>query len=784
MPSAGFAMLAGAAVFGLATAYVWRRRANPGGYALMLILAAGVWYSATYALELSAVSQEARQFWGDVKYVGICLLPPAWVAFTVQYTGRGAWLTRGVVGLLLVEPLTVLTLLALPPTHDLVRIYPDGSLERFPIVGFGPVGWINMAYTYVLLLVSTGMFVVTLSSIARPYRTAARATMVALLVPFVFNLLYNFNIGPFGRVDLTSFAFVATALVLVWGIFRLRLLDIIPVARGRIVETLQDGVVVLDAYARVADLNPAAQAILRCTPSQVLGRQIQELMPEYRMLEARYPGSLHRQTELRLNPGPQARDYEVTLSPLSDGRGRDSGSLMVLRDISERKITEERLERLAHYDSLTGLPNRKLFSDRLGQAIVRARRNRELVGLLFMDVDYFKDVNDTLGHDIGDLLLQQLAVRVQGCVRAEDTVARLSGDEFTVILPQMEAPADAMVAATRILESLGLPIVVGGHELYVTASIGACVWPTDGEDPRTLLRNADSAMYRAKARGRSRIEFYAADLSAHASQRLEVERDLRRALEREELRVHYQPIVRAATGEVVVVEALLRWDHPTRGLLGPSQFLWRAEETGLIEPIGAWVLEQACRDGRRWRQGSDAYPVGVAVNVSARQLQRPSLTTEFGDVLDRTGLDAGCLSLEISESVVMEDPLAMTARLHDLRGLGIKLSLDDFGTGSTSLSQLRRFPLDVLKIDRIFVEGLGRDREDTVIVQAMLGMTKALGLSVVAEGVETEYQLSILRDLGCDLVQGFLYSKAVSPDSIFELVAGPKGARALSVPGV
>ncbi len=762
-------MLTGAALFGAFAVYVWLRRGSPGAKGLVLALAAGVWYMATYALELWTVGS-AKQTWGDVKYVGVCLLPAAWLVFALQYTGRARWLTKRLFFLLAVEPLVILTLLGIPSTHDLIHVYPSIATEQFPTVDFGPLGWINVFYSYGLLVFGTGILVKTLFAIARPYRKQARALVAALILPFLFNILYNFNIGPFGRVDLTAFAFVLAVVVVVWGIFRLRLLDIVPVARSRIVETMQDGVVVLDAYQRIVDLNPAAQSILGHTARQSIGLSLQQLMPDYASLLERSGNAATVQSEIRLPLGSALRDYEITLSPIPDNQGRESGKLLMLRDISERKMSEERLEQMAHYDSLTGLPNRKLFSDRLSQSIIRARRNRQLVGLLFLDVDHFKDVNDTLGHEVGDRLLQQLATRLQRCARAEDTVARLSGDEFTMILPEMQAPTDAAIVATRILEALQDALLAGDHELYTSASIGICVWPTDGEDPGTLIRNADIAMYRAKSQGRNRFEFYASDFGSDAAKRLQLEQDLRRALDRGELCLHYQPIISLETGEVHSFEALIRWQHPKRGLILPSHFLWRAEETGLIESIGEWVLESSCRDALEWGKNPSGREIGISVNVSARQLKRSGFANEVEDALERTGLEPDRLMLEISESTVMDDALNAAGILHDLKRLGLSLSLDDFGTGSTSLSQFGRFPLDVLKIDRLFVRGLGKGSQGAIIVQAMLSLAHALGLTVVAEGVETEGQIKILESLQCDLVQGFLISEPMPIASVSEFM--------------
>jgi len=772
----------GSAVFGGFAAYLWFRRGSAGAKAFILILASGIEYTITYALELNSTDVASQQMWGDLKYLGVCVLPIAWVAFTLQYTGRSHWLTRRLVVLLAIEPAIVLTILAVPSTRHLVHVYP-GLGGRFPVIAFGPVGWLNLGYSYALVAFSTGLFTLTLGRIGPPYRKQARIVMSTLLIPLALNVLYNFDIGPFGRFDLTAFGFVVAAVILVWGILRLRLLDIVPVARSVVLETLLDGVVVLDAFHRVADLNPAAERVLASTVADAIGRPIDRFMPELGSVIGASSPSRTIDAVLRLGAEPGARDFEVTVSPLPGAGGRSSGRLIVLRDISDRKVAEERLDRLAHYDALTGLPNRKLFMDRLSQAIIRARRTPSPVALLFLDVDDFKVVNDSLGHDVGDSVLKELAARVLSCVRAEDTVARLSGDEFTVILPDIRSPADAAMAATRILEEIRRPVSVGGRELYVTASIGICVWPADGDNLMSLLRNADVAMYRAKAQ-RNRFEFYATSLSLQAALRLELDQELRRALDRGELRLHYQPIVSLQANEVVALEALIRWQHPTRGLLEPSEFLWRAEETGLIERIGRWVMEEACGDARRWARRPGEAPLPVAVNVAARQLRQPSLASEVEDVLGRTELTAEALILEISEQVVMDDVLGTVGMLHELKGLGVSLALDDFGTGSTSLSQLGRVPLDTLKIDRLFVQGLERDSEDAVIVGAMVSLARALGLSVVAEGVETAGQMRVLEKLGCDLMQGFLFARPVPAGMVPSLLApiawagGPRGVLA------
>jgi diguanylate cyclase (GGDEF)-like protein/PAS domain S-box-containing protein len=760
MSSVGLAMLIGAAVFAGVAIYVWRLRTSPGAKALTLMLVAGVTYTLCYALELSVSGIDHKQFWGDLKYLGIGLLPVAWLAFTLQFTGRGRWLTRPMIALLAVEPALILALLAMSDTHALVRFYPPSQAGlRFPVAELGPLGWTNVVYAYALLLITSALFATYLFRLSTPYRRPASVLLLALLVPLVANVLYNFGIGPFGTIDITPFAFTVAIAVLVWGILHLRLLNIVPVARHVVLETLDDGVIVLDAALRVVDLNPAARRILGVDAWRAVGRPIGLLLPGHELLIERQRGGEVLREEIRLGEFPVVRDFEVTVSPLPDQNGRSAGRLLVLRDVSERKAADEQLERLAHFDPLTGLPNRKLFGDRLAQAIIRARRSRTSVGLLFLDVDRFKVANDTYGHDVGDLVLKGIALRLRGCLREEDTVARLGGDEFTIILPDLGSPSDAGMVASKVQACLRRPIVARERELHVTASIGVAVWPADGSDAEALLRNADLAMYRAKTLGANRFEFYSAALSARARVRLQLEEDLRRAPGRNELVVHYQPIRSLSDGRTVAEEALVRWRHPSRGLLTPADFLWLAEETDLIADIDRWVLAASCRAAAERARSNGKVPVSVAVNLSARSLRAPDLAPTVAAILRETGVPPGSITMEISESVVMDEAGSALEALHQLKSLGVGLSLDDFGTGSTALGQLKRIPLDTLKIDRVFVSGVDHEREDRVIVGAMISLAHALGLTVVAEGIERAGQLEVLRDLGCDLGQGYLFAR-------------------------
>jgi len=446
------------------------------------------------------------------------------------------------------------------------------------------------------------------------------------------------------------------------------------------------------------------------------------------------------------------------------------GVVLNIRDITERKAAEEAMLHQAFHDALTGLPNRALFLDRLGQALARRGRHGSLTAVLFLDLDRFKWINDSLGHAAGDQLVVQVASRLQGAIRPGDSVARFGGDEFVVLCDELDGEWEAQSIAERLDAALREHFCVEGRDITVTASIGIATTASATALVSTadsLLRDADAAMYRAKERGRNRIESFQRGMRTIAIERLEVETDLRRALERGELRVHYQPVVRLAGTSMLGVEALVRWQHPTKGLVPPGEFIPVAEETGLIQPLGAFVLNESCRQVAKWnRENPDRTPLSVAVNLSARQMSAADLTRLVLRALNDSGLEPGLLCLEITESVLMEDVSASRNVLQSLKELGVRLGIDDFGTGYSSLLYLRRFPVDFLKVDRSFVSGLGQNSEDGAIVAGVLGLAHALGVEAIAEGVEQPEQADKLAGLGCELAQGFLWSKALAPDEL------------------
>ncbi|HEV3208845.1 MAG TPA: EAL domain-containing protein [Chthoniobacterales bacterium] len=436
-------------------------------------------------------------------------------------------------------------------------------------------------------------------------------------------------------------------------------------------------------------------------------------------------------------------------------------------DITERKVS----------DPLTGLPNRLLFIDRLGRLIKHSKRRKDhLFAVLFMDLDGFKMINDSLGHLAGDQLLVGVASRLEKCLRSSDTVARLGetftvarlgGDEFTILLDDIKEPDDANRAAERLMKALAPPFLLAGKEIFTSISIGIALSNTAYEEPEDMLRDADTAMYRAKSLGKARFEVFDADMRASVMARLQLETDMRRALERNEFRNFYQPIVALDSGHVVGFEALMRWQHPTRGMIGPEEFIFVAEETGLIRDLGWWSLREACRQMSTWRARSKAYlDLTMSVNVSAKQLLQPHLVEEMKKLLTETALPPEALKLEITESAVMADPAAAAEMLQRIKSLGIRLAIDDFGTGYSSLSYLHRFPLDTLKIDRSFISGDGEGSEGMEIARTIMPMAKTLRLDVVAEGVETVEQVGLLRRLQCKYAQGYFFSKPLAPEEV------------------
>ena len=465
--------------------------------------------------------------------------------------------------------------------------------------------------------------------------------------------------------------------------------------------------------------------------------------------------------------------------PVRDPDGEVRRITGIAEDITDRRESEERLLYLAHYDNLTSLPNRVLFYDRLKQALSQARRNDWFMAVMFLDLDRFKIVNDTLGHGAGDLLLRMVSERLTGCVRSGDTVGRLSGDEFAIVLSSLSGPDDAGFVAHKIMGTFSRPFELFGKEVFVSASIGITLFPSDSLDQDELIRNADTAMYRAKELGRNNFRFYTREMNARALDKLNLESSLRRALERNEFLLHYQPKASLSSGEITGLEALLRWRHPELGLVSPAEFMPMLEETGLIIPTGEWVIRAACKQIRAWRDAG-LRPVPVAVNLSARQFQAKDLGATISRILEEEGIRHDLLELEVTESSLASNTDEAAETLAALNALGVRVAIDDFGTGHSNLSRLKRFPLDALKIDGSFVRDITTDADDAAITRAIITMAHSLDLAVVAEGVETEQQLNFLNANGCDQIQGFYFSSPLSAEDCTALI---RSERRLERPG-
>jgi diguanylate cyclase (GGDEF)-like protein/PAS domain S-box-containing protein len=589
------------------------------------------------------------------------------------------------------------------------------------------------------------------------------------------------NCGPmeWAEIVASSALLVVAVYIVVWQVKAVRAERALRESNlfaSEIIENAGEGIVVYDHDLRYKVFNRFMEELTGLRPEDVIGRHALDIFPHLReqhvdeLIRRALGGeSVSSPDIFYYIPNSDRRGWvSGVYRPHYDAKGNVAGVIGLVRDITERKAAEQQIEYQAYHDALTGLANRRLFQEHLTLALALAQRRQRLVAVLFLDLDHFKIVNDSLGHSVGDALLKAVAMRLKGAVREGDTVARVGGDEFTIVLQELATRDDAAVVAEKVLHTIAEPVEILGNRLYVTTSIGITLFPDDGNDAETLLKNADNAMYRAKAEGRNTYQMSTQELNRSTHERMTLENGLHLAMERQEFEIFYQPQVDIRSMKIVGMEALLRWRHPERGLVTPAGFMEVAEDRGFIVVIGDWVLRTACREARRFRDRG--FPeFRVAVNISPRQFRDQTLISTVESALAESGLNPRCLEIEITESVAMENVELTLTLLTRLRQIGVAIAIDDFGTGHSSLNYLKRFPIDALKIDRAFVEDLPDRFEDAAIVRAVIQLAHGLNLRVVAEGVETAEQLAFLRAHGCHEVQGYYFSYPLPAAEFAEL---------------
>ncbi len=531
------------------------------------------------------------------------------------------------------------------------------------------------------------------------------------------------------------------------------------------------GIAHVDHQGRFLMVNESLIDLLAYHKKEILGTKLQDFCDELSLFEQNLSESLTVETVIRQKNGDPSW-VNLSLSPLSADRSEQSSYIVIIEDITEKKLSIDKLKHMAFYDALTGLPNRVLFRKEINRALHNAEQEQYPLAVLFLDLDHFKTINDSLGHEVGDKLLQAVAKRIQSSLRRGDVLARLGGDEFALLLSRIAAPEHACIVAEKILDYLQDTINVEEHKFYIGVSIGISIFPQDGQQADILLKNADTAMYQAKELGRHNFQLFSPVLDFKVNQRLDLEQDLRRALQRKEFELYYQPQVDLKRHRIVGVEALLRWNHPRRGILSPNEYLPLAEETGLIVSVGQWVLETACQQAKKWLE-QGMIDIIVYVNFSLRQFQQANLLDSIRLQLEQTKLPASHLGIEITESINTLDTEKVISNLQSFRDLGVKTVIDDFGMGYSSLSRLKHFPLSSLKIDKSFIQNACQHEDDAAIVKAIITLGKSFGLKVVAEGVETIDELRFVSKHGCDVVQGYLFSKPLKAIELEKLLQDP-----------
>ncbi len=779
----------GAAALAAGLAFRLRFRTLPGALAPVLLgsrhrlapvvsvlLAVGLWLAA-HAIDLLVSDFGASAWLYRATCLGMAALPPALLWSALEATGSD-WLTRKVRIALLSVP-TVTISLALTSSQQRLLYFAESQSEFGPLssisIAAGPWFWVQAALSYACALVAFAALARHYAALRPRCTQEAVSVLLAIAAPAVAGIV-SLAPGTEG-VDLEALALSAGVVLLAVALRPDPLESLLARAQQALLDALGDAIFLLDSQRHVIYANRAAQDLLRKAAPDEPWQPGRALVHYWPRLATQIREGTDRRGEATLNHGGATWFYEIHLSDAPSTDRVRGAQLAVLRDVTERRRAERAVRHLAFYDGLTGLANRHLFARQLGQALASARERGRTLALLYIDLDHFKNVNDSLGHAAGDELLRAVSDRLRRVVRASDVVAmlgrtkaqgslaRLGGDEFAILLPAVPSAEVCGDVAQRILSQLGEPFETAGQRVAGGASIGIAFFPQDAPDAETLMKNADAALYHAKERGRNQFQFFRSELNSAAQRRLEIERELQSALAEQQFRLVFQPRVDLRTGAPATLEALIRWKSPALGAVPPSHFIPIAEKTGQIVPIGSWVLEEALRNLRRWRDAGLA-GLSVAVNLASEQLEAPRFFEGVRDALKALRLDPSDLEFEITEGTLLRQDESMLRPLRELRGIGVRIALDDFGTGYSSLSYLQQLSPDALKLDRSFVSDLDTNRTSAGIVAAVISMTHSLGIRSVAEGVERREELERLRELGCDEIQGFLYCVPLEADEV------------------
>jgi diguanylate cyclase (GGDEF)-like protein/PAS domain S-box-containing protein len=757
----------------VALAFAWRSRSLPGVRAFLAIVTLALWWSIGSAVELLVPSLDSKLIWSNLEFLPITLLPVAMLAMALDYTGRREWISPLRTAALCVVPLVTNVLLWADHHRHLMRAtsWLDAT-GSYPVVGhsWGPWFWFHTSYSYLLLTVTVGLLVLALVYKPQLHRKRLVAILVGVLLPMAASLVETIVPSSSSLDDSTPGVFILAGLLLAWGLLRVRIFNLVPIARHALVENMRDGVLVLDDAGQVVDLNESARQLIGRPKTQILGRPLADCWDAWGQIAVPYTAGVGH-AQLRMAVDGSERHYEVRSSPLAQ-RDQVVAHLLVFSDITDRVLLEDSLRDQAVTDGLTGLPNRALFTAKLGDTIRQSRRHEDaLFAVMVLDLDSFKLINDTLGHLAGDVLLQSVATKLRRCVREADTVARMGGDEFIILLHEISTQRDLLPILSRIRDELRTPVYFRQQEMVARSSVGVVIWDASYEDPEEMVRAADTAMYQAKEDGRDCYRVFDDDMHNTVLRSLSDETDLRAAIRERAFSLFYQPVIDLKSGTVHSLEGLLRWHHPDRGTVFPQDFLTVAENSGLILPLGEIALDEAFSQMNHWQSAEQkAAHLPVRVNISPRQLTEPDFVPSVLSRLAAWQIPSERLVLEITENALVRDPPKARQAMKRLRGLGVRLCLDDFGAGRSSIQHLTTFPVQELKIDPLYISGISHGNRDLEIVRHIAALAHTLGLEVTAEGVERADQLELLLDAGCDLAQGYCVAEPMEVDVLMDFL--------------